>query len=223
MTLVSFLLYSIMVLFTSGTISRHPSAIHSTRMKRRHRNCRQGMVSGQRRIARPHNRQALHARLLGCLDLAHVIAQKQPAQGIFDFGMRSQNLLVAGRLHLEASIDSVEPVRHKGRHVRGGGRGVPEEELLGGHGTRRVDDDLFASGVSGPDKRSDVVKNWRLEDAGLVAVAPEVALQRLEVRRLDVALDEVSDVRLEGRAVVAVLFWKGITIRGQDWRVPLLV
>lgn len=184
------------MLFTGVVDKRLSAQVCSVRVKRGHRNRRQRMVSRQCCISRPHNRQALHTSLLGGFDLAHIIAQKQPAQRVLDFGMRSQNLLIAGRLHFEAGIDCVEPVRHEGCHVRRVGRGVAEEELLCGHGAGRVDDDLFAGGVRGSDEGRDVLKERRLEDAGLVAVAPEVTLQRLEVRCLDVTLDEVSDVGL---------------------------
>lgn len=54
-------------------------------------------------------------------------------------------------------------------------------------------------------------------------MAPQVALQRLEIRRLDIARDEVSDMRLERGPVVAVFLRERLSVGRKRRTIPLLV
>jgi hypothetical protein len=76
---------------------------------------------------------------------------------------------------------------------------VGEEELLGAHGARRVDDDaqLLVPRPAAEGGR-DIVEERGAELASAIAVGPEEPLEGLEGRVLDILGDEVLDVGSEG-------------------------
>jgi uncharacterized protein YbbK (DUF523 family) len=67
-----------------------------------------------------------------------------------------------------------------------------------------------------------VREEWSLEDPRLIALCPEMALEGLEVRRLDVSGDQVPDVSLEGAAVIAIVVGERIAVASKARLVPLL-
>lgn len=56
---------------------------------------------------------------------------------------------------------------------------MSKKQLLRRHRPRRIDDDLLAGFVRRGDKGRNVVKERRFQHASFVAMAPEVALERL--------------------------------------------
>lgn len=178
------------------------------------------MIGRQWRIARTSNGETPHAGPQGSADLFEVVAQEEPAGGA-DIWVVRQDGAIAGDVGLEPRIDSIEPVGDEGSQVGWVSVCVAEEQLLCWYRTGGVDDDLLASGVGGGEEGCDVREEGRLDLARVVAVLPEMALERLQVRGLDIFGDEVTDVSLQGRAVIAILFWEGIAILGEGGGVPL--
>jgi hypothetical protein len=77
--------------------------------------------------------------------------------------------------------------------------------------------------MGGIEERSHVGEEGSTDLAGGIALLPEVALESLEVRDLDIAGYEISNVGLQLRARVAVLFRESIAIGGKCRAVPFLI
>lgn len=100
---------------------------------------------------------------------------------------------------------------------------MAEEEFLSRYRARRVDHNLFASRLGRLDKGWHILKERRLEDTSVISVPPQMALERLQVRCLDITLNQISDMGFEGRSIVAILLWESLPIRYKGMTIPLFV
>jgi hypothetical protein len=177
-------------------------------------------IRRQRSIPRSLDDDTLHTSCLRCLNLLHVVAEKQPLRWGVAWVLAG-NLLVARWLGLWASIDRIEEVSDGGSKVRRVGIGVLEQQLLRCDGTGRVDHDSLTLSNPGGELGRDIGEKGRLQLSGLVAVLPEIALEALQVGDLHVPVHEILHVLGEGRLGLGSLWREGIPILSELGVIPL--
>ena len=95
-----------------------------------------------------------------------------------------------------------------------------EQQPLRRHGARAVHEHRDAGGAPGEERGADVWEERAAQGGGGVAALPEVALERLQVGRLDVLGGERADVRLERGGGDAVRGGEGVAVGREGGGVP---
>ena len=182
----------------------------------------QRLIWRQGRISRTNNRQAAHTRSNSSLDFVDVVAQEQPSIEVLMLRVMRDDLRVAVDLGLGARVGCIKVVGDKGGHIWLLGVCVCEEQFLRRDRAGRIDDDLLSLLGGLVEERLDIWEERGNNVARLVALQPEISLERLKVGYLNITLHKVANVCFEVRRRVAVLFGESITILCKLWTVPLL-